>query len=97
MYKGNSDQLFKLYSDDRRECILKVNNNFIEAIPWFSFSLPIEQITIWSGYNDLPEVISTSTLCLFADDSLLYRQVRNQTDSSDLQKDLSALEEWESK
>ena len=38
---------------------------------WFSFSLPIEQITIWSGYNDLPEVISTSTLRLFADDSLL--------------------------
>ena len=64
---------------------------------WFSFSLPIEQITIWSGYNDLPEVISTSTLRLFADDSLLYRQVRNQTDSNDLQKDLSALEEWESK
>ena len=47
--------------------------------------------------NDLPEVVSTSTLHLFADDSLLYRQVRNQTDSNDLQKDLSALEEWENK
>ena len=47
--------------------------------------------------NDLPEVVSTSTLRLFADDSLLYRQVRNQTDSKDLQNDLSALEEWESK
>jgi hypothetical protein len=34
--------------------------------------------------NDLPEVVSTSTLRLFADDSLLYRQVRNQTDSNDL-------------
>ena len=44
--------------------------------------------------NDLPEVVSTSTRRLFADDILLYRQVRNQTD---LQKDLSALEEWESK
>jgi len=47
--------------------------------------------------NDLPEVVSTSMLRLFADDSLLYRQVRNQTDSNDLQKDLSALEEWENK
>ena len=47
--------------------------------------------------NDLPEVASTSTLRLFADDSLVYRQVRNQTDSNDLQKDLSALEEWENK
>jgi hypothetical protein len=41
--------------------------------------------------------ISTSTLRLFADDSLLYRQVGNQTDSNDFQKDLSALEEWEDK
>ena len=36
MYKGNSDQLFKLYSDYRRELILKVINNFTEAIPWFT-------------------------------------------------------------
>ena len=47
--------------------------------------------------NDLPEVVSTSTLRLFADDSLLYRQVKNQSDSNDFQKDLSALEEWENK
>jgi hypothetical protein len=47
--------------------------------------------------NDLPEVVSTSTLRLFADDSLLYRQVMNQSDSNDFQKDLSALEEWENK
>ena len=47
--------------------------------------------------NDLPEVVSTSTLRLFTDDSLLYRQVRNQSDSKDFQKDLSALEEWENK
>ena len=47
--------------------------------------------------SDLPEVVSTSTLRLFADDSLLYRQVMNQSDSNDFQKDLSALEEWENK
>ena len=47
--------------------------------------------------NDLPEVVSTSILRLFTDDSLLYRQLRNQSDSNDFQKDLSALEEWENK
>ena len=47
--------------------------------------------------NDLPEVVSTSTLRLFTDDSLLYRQVMNQSDSNNFQKDLSALEEWENK
>ena len=47
--------------------------------------------------SDLPEVVSTSTLRLFADDSLLYRQVMNQSDSNDFQKDLSVLEEWENK
>jgi hypothetical protein len=34
--------------------------------------------------NDLPEVVSTSTLRLFADDSLLYRQVMNQSDSNNV-------------
>ena len=34
---------------------------------------------------------------LFADDCLLYRHIRNDKDSVDLQTDLTALEDWETK
>ena len=39
--------------------------------------------------------MKTSDARLFADDCLLYRHIRNDKDSVDLQTDLSALEEWE--
>lgn len=45
--------------------------------------------------NDLPESVKSSTVRLFADDSLLYRHVRKPTDADDLQRDLTALEQWE--
>ncbi|MEW8546480.1 MAG: reverse transcriptase domain-containing protein [Candidatus Thiodiazotropha sp.] len=47
--------------------------------------------------NDLPEAVKTSEARLFADDCLMYRYIRNDKDSSDLQTDLHALEEWEAK
>ena len=44
--------------------------------------------------NDLPDQI---TICcrLFADDSVLYRQINTTVDSDALQKDLDALAAWE--
>lgn len=44
--------------------------------------------------NDLPKVVSTSTLRLFAYDSLLYRQVRNQTT---FRRPISTRKKWENK
>ena len=46
--------------------------------------------------NDLPDVVTSSDTRLFADDSLLYRRIRDNQDITKLQKDLSSLEEWES-
>ena len=46
--------------------------------------------------NDLPSCIS-STARLFADDTLLYRQITCEEDTKALQEDLDALEEWETK
>ena len=43
--------------------------------------------------NDLPQVVS-STVRLFADDCLLYREIRNRDDQVELQRDLRALEAW---
>ena len=44
--------------------------------------------------NDMPEV-TTSNTRLFADDGLLYREIDSEADSAELQKDLDALQEWE--
>jgi len=46
--------------------------------------------------NDLPEFVTHSETRLFADDSLLFRFITSQHDADLLQKDLSALEKWES-
>ena len=46
--------------------------------------------------NDMPSH-TESDVRLFADDSLLYREIRNTNDSIQLQEDLNALESWEKK
>ena len=46
--------------------------------------------------NDLPEQVS-SRCRLFADDSILYREIRTPQDSRVLQEDLDALAAWEEK
>ena len=47
--------------------------------------------------NDLPTVCKTSQANLFADDTLLYRHIRNDGDSDILQEDLTDLEDSESR
>ena len=46
--------------------------------------------------NDLPDCVQSSTR-LFADDCILYRQIRTQQDSAILQDDLNNLAAWEQK
>ena len=47
-------------------------------------------------FNDLPDCVASSDTRLFADDSLLFRVINSQQDADNLQKDLTALEKWES-
>jgi myo-inositol-hexaphosphate 3-phosphohydrolase len=44
--------------------------------------------------NDLPECV-TSRTCLFADDAIVYREIRSDQDCDKLQNDLLALAKWE--
>ena len=46
--------------------------------------------------NDLPQVVQ-SQVCLFADDCLIYRPIKSQTDHITLQNDLLELEKWADK
>jgi hypothetical protein len=45
--------------------------------------------------NDLAEYIQHSTLRLFADDSIIYKQIKNKEDAIKLQQDLDAAGKWE--
>ena len=45
--------------------------------------------------NNLPDHV-TSNVRLFADDCLLYRQIKSEKDQEELQRDLSNLEVWAS-
>ena len=43
--------------------------------------------------NDLPSCVN-SKVRLFADDCLLYREIKNNQDQVDMQRDLDALMDW---
>ena len=45
--------------------------------------------------NDLPNCVNLSTIRLFADDCLIYKEIHSQHDTDDLQADLDALQTWE--
>ena len=44
--------------------------------------------------NDMPNVINSATLAMFADDSKCYRIINNDADFSKLQPDLFSLATW---
>ena len=46
--------------------------------------------------NDLPEYLEHSKLRLFADDSIIYREIKTQDDCHKLQLDLDSAARWES-
>ena len=50
-----------------------------------------------SYINDLPKSVKHSHVRLFADDCVLYRQVKSESDCELLQDDLQNLEKWEQK
>lgn len=44
--------------------------------------------------NDLPSVVRSSQIRLFADDALLFKKIETPLDAEDLQKDLTAVADW---
>ena len=43
--------------------------------------------------NDLPSCVN-SIVCFFADDCLLYKEIKNKQDQLDMQRDLDGLMDW---
>jgi len=47
--------------------------------------------------NDLPDCVTSSTVRLFADDTVLYHGISSPADTAGLQLNLDALQAWECK
>ena len=43
--------------------------------------------------NEMPDIVH-SPILMFADDTKIFKYIRNVTDSSSLQDDINALQEW---
>ena len=47
--------------------------------------------------NDLPDVLTSSKIALYADDSKIYKVKKTQNDSADFQSDLNRICLWSNK
>ena len=64
-------------------------------VSWIPQGTDLRPMLFLCFINDLPEKKYSSQAKLFADDILLFRVFKNDSDIARLQKDLSALEHWE--
>ena len=84
------------FLSDREQCVV-VDGDKSEAGPVIS-GVPqgtvLGPILFLIFINDLPNNLSCKVR-LFADDCIVYKEIRRQTDSSLLQKDLDSLANWE--
>ena len=78
------DLVFRATRIQTQDLSLKYKNDSQSIGPPILFLLHI---------NDLPSIVS-SKVRLFADDCLIYRQIKSNNDQIELQRDLNLLESW---
>lgn len=85
------------------KCFLNNRSQFVQANGTDSFSSPVNSgvpqgsvlgpLLFLIYINDLPDCVSSS-ISLFADDCVIYREIANESDTSILQSDINALSNW---
>ena len=95
--RDNTLQWITAFLKDRKqrvqlEGLLSSEVDVISGVPQGTVLGPLLFLTF---INDLPDSIKHSYTKLFADDSMLFRPIKNIADCALLQEDLSSLEQWE--
>ena len=95
--KGTTLQWISAFLSDRKQQVLLegVRSTEADVVSGVPQGTVLGPLLFLAYINDMPECATSSTTRLFADDSLLYRKVRGYRDSALLQRDLTALSDWE--
>ena len=96
--RGNTAKWIQSFLSNRKQKVLlegemSSEKDVLSGVPQGTVLGPLLFLTY---INDLPDCVASSDTRLFADDSLLFRVINSQQDADNLQKDLTALEKWES-
>ena len=82
----------------RKQCVVVdgVSSGLVDVDSGVSQGTVLGPILFLLHINNLPSIVS-SKVRLFADDCLIYRQIKSNNDQIELQRDLNLLESWEVK
>ena len=80
---------------DREQSVVVDGNqsSLIDVVSGVPQGTVLDPLLFLLHINDLPSVVS-SKVRLFADDCLIYRNIKNIEDQIALQKDINLLENW---
>ena len=92
-------KLFESYLRQRMQCVLIDGensswNDVTSGVPQGSILGPLLFLLF---INDMPDVVTSSTTALFADDCKVFKEIKSRDDCSNLQNDLNALHQWSNK
>ena len=84
-----------LFSKKRKQCVVVdgVSSGLVDVDSGVPQGTVLGPILFLLHINDLPSIVS-SKVRLFADDCLIYRQIKSNNDQIELQRDLNLLESW---
>ena len=72
-----------------------ISSNIVPVTPGVPQGTVLGPILFLIYINDFPEYLPHSKLRLFADDSIIYRDIKTQDDYLKLQQDLDSAARWE--
>ena len=80
----------------RKQCVVVVSSSLVDVDSGVSQGTVLGPILFLLHIYDLTSIVSFKVR-LFADDCLIYRQIKSNNDQIELQRDLNLLESWGAK
>ena len=95
--QGNTLKWIQAFLSDRTQTVVidGITSNTAPVTSGVPQGTVLGPILFLIYINDFPEYLEHSKLRLFADDSIIYREITCQQDCINLQKDLNAAADWE--